>query len=278
MKSLKALTSLFFFSALVFTSCKKDDTTTTNELETTFEISGYQAISDNMVEDDNGVLMEVSSEQNLAGGRPGPNGTTTSSFGCATVSVTPAAGFPKTITIDFGSGCTHNGVFRSGKMIVVLSDSLRHFNATATTTFDNYYVNSFKREGTIVWTNTSVGGTRSWSRQVTNGKITAPDGKWWLHNGQKNVIQVEGTGTIIPFDDIFQITGSGTTTNSLGRTRNHTILDALVKRNNCENIVRGRLRVDGPNHTAIINYGDGVCDNLATISIDGNPPRTITLH
>lgn len=163
-------------------------------------------------------------------------------------------------------------------MIVVLSDSLRRPGATATTTFENYYVNAFRREGTIVWTNTSTNVTRSWRREVINGKVTAPTGEWWLHNGIKNVIQVAGTDTMIPFDDIFNITGSGNTTNSAGRTRSHTILDALVKRNNCENIVRGRLRVDGPNHFAIINFGDGVCDNLATISIDGNPPRTIQLR
>ncbi len=279
MKSLKTLAFIFFFSAVVLTSCKKDDnSTTTSELETTFELSGKQAISDNLVEDDNVVLMEVTSEQNLAGGRPGDNSTPSSFFGCATVTVTPASGFPKTITIDFGTGCTHNNVLRSGKMIVVLSDSLRRPGATATTTFDNYYVNGFKREGTIVWTNTSTNVTRSWSRQVTNGKVTAPSGEWWLHNGLKNVIQVEGTGTHIPFDDIFQITGNGSTSNSAGRTRSHTILEALVKRNNCENIVRGRLRVDGPNHFAIIDYGNGTCDNLATISIDGNPPRIIQLR
>jgi hypothetical protein len=38
------------------------------------------------------------------------------------------------------------------------------------------------------------------------------------------------------------------------------------------------LQVQGTNHTAIVNFGNGTCDNLATISIDGRPERTIRLR
>jgi hypothetical protein len=36
--------------------------------------------------------------------------------------------------------------------------------------------------------------------------------------------------------------------------------------------------VEGPNHFAIIDFGNGSCDKIATISIDGNEPRTIALR
>ena len=65
-------------------------------------------------------------------------------------------------------------------------------------------------------------------------------------------------------DDEFSITGTGTTTNSNNVSRSHTILIALVKKTICENIVSGRIRFDGPNHTAVLDYGDGTCDGLAT--------------
>jgi hypothetical protein len=55
-------------------------------------------------------------------------------------------------------------------------------------------------------------------------------------------------------------------------------LEALQKKTACANIDKGKLRVDGPNHYAIIDFGDGTCDNLATISIDGRPARTIILR
>ncbi len=40
----------------------------------------------------------------------------------------------------------------------------------------------------------------------------------------------------------------------------------------------GKIKIDGPNHSAIIDFGDGSCDKIATISIDGNSARTILLR
>lgn len=266
--------------AITFTSCKKGDSTDPagDEIAITSDLSSKQASTDNMVEDDNAVLFSITDEENLSGGKLS-GGVPTPSFVCATVTVTPASGFPKTITLDFGSGCTNpnTGVTRSGKMIFVLSDSLRHVGSTAVLTFDNYFVNGFKREGTITWTNVSTPGHRSWTRQVVAGKITAPNGNWWLHNSLKTISQVAGMGTMMPQDDVFETTGSGTVVNSNNVTRTFTILEALVTKNICHRIVAGRLKVEGPHHYAIINYGNGACDNIATISIDGGNPFPITL-
>ncbi len=269
---------------LLFTSCKKDNSSNAaDEFETTFELSGDQAIADNLTEDANDVFNEAAMDNNLMGGRT--DGTTDVTgtqglLGCATTSVTPLSGFPKTMVIDFGNGCTSlNGVTRKGRITIVLSDSVRKYNSTAVMTFDNYYVNGFKKEGTITWRNTSLPGTRSWQRKVENGKITAPNGNYWLHSGIKNITQTAGLVTPnILLDDVFSITGSHSVTNTAGRTRNSTILEALQKKTACENIDKGKVKVEGPNHYAVIDYGDGACDRLATISIDGRPARTILLR
>ena len=91
-------------------------------------------------------------------------------LGCATVTVTPQLGFPKTIVIDFGTGCSsNNGTTRKGKINVVLSDSLRKSGSTAVMTFVGYYVNRFQKEGTITWTNistpTSKDGNVKWTME-----------------------------------------------------------------------------------------------------------------
>jgi hypothetical protein len=270
---------------LFMASCKKNnDDTVSEEIETSFELSSDQAISDNLTEDANDVLNEAAMDRNLMGGRTAEDITTmagtTGILSCATLSVAPAAGFPKTLTIDFGTGCTSpNGVVRSGKITVVMSDSLRRPGSTSVMTFTNYVVNGFKKEGTITWTNTSTPGTRSWQRKVDNGKITAPTGNYWLHNVTKNVTQTAGVATpLLLLDDVFSITGNHTVTNAAGRTRTCNILDALQKKTICENVDKGRIKVDGPNHYAIIDFGNGNCDKLATISIDGRPARTILLR
>lgn len=265
-------------TVLCFTACKKDNSSSdSDEIETTFELSGDQATADNLTQDANEVLNEAAMDRGLMGGR-GIDGTT-GILSCATLNVTPASGFPKTLTIDFGNGCTSgNGVTRSGVITVVLSDSLRRPGSTAVMTFNNYVVNGFKKEGTITWTNTSSAGVRSWQRTVQNGKITAPGGRYWLHSGTQNVTQTGGTATpFVLVDDVFSITGSHSVTNAAGRTRTCTILDALQKKTACENVDKGRVKIEGTNHYAIIDFGDGTCDRLATISIDGRPSRTIFL-
>jgi hypothetical protein len=51
----------------------------------------------------------------------------------------------------------------------------------------------------------------------------------------------------------------------------------LQKKVSCANIDSGRIRFEGPNHFAILDYGNGDCDRIAVISINGNPARTIIL-
>lgn len=280
MKPTNVLTLLFLSGTLLFTSCKKT-TTDNDEIETSVQLTTDASVSDYLVEDVSDVKDEALLDKDLMGTN-GPitpietNGITS----CATITVTPLNGFPKTIVIDFGTGCVSpNGILRSGKVQIVLSDSLRRPGSTAVTTFDNYFVNHFKVEGTITWTNTSTPGVKSWRREVANGKVTAPDGRYWLHNGIRNVVQTGGASTPRNLlDDEFSITGNGSVTNAAGVSRTHNILTALVKKVACANIDRGTIRFEGPHHYAILDYGNGICDRIATISIDGGAPRTILLR
>lgn len=278
----KSLVATFIVAVLTIgvISCKKNNSSASNELETTFELSSNQAIADNLTEDANDVLNEVAVQNNFSGGRETSVLETTGILGCAIVTINPLQGFPKTVTIDFGAaGCTSsNGVFRKGKIIVNISDSLRKSGSIAVMTFDNYSVNTFKVEGTITWTNTSSANARSWQRKCENGKITAANGVYWLHSGIKSIEQTAGVSTPNNLlDDAFSVTGNHTVTNAAGDSRTATILEAL-KKTICENIDKGKIKLQGPNHYAIIDFGDGSCDRIATISIDGNTPRIILLY
>ena len=277
----KHILTIAAFAIAAFTSCKKtNDNPVETEQEITIQSSKDQAVTDYLLEDANDVLDEATVDNNLMGGRVTNATSTNRTLSCATITVTPLSGFPKTITIDFGTaGCTSpNGVVRSGKIIVTLSDSLRRPGSVATMTFDNYYVQGYKKEGTITWRNTTVPPRRSWERTVTNGKITAPNGRFWLHSGVKNVTQIEGNGTPrILLDDIFEITGNSSVTNSNGVTRTATVITTLRKKVICPNIDRGTIQFVGPNHTVLMDYGNGTCDRQATISVDGGTPVTILL-
>lgn len=272
--TLLSLTALFFLTA-----CKKEKETNV-EVETTFQLSGDQAISESLADDANVVFLEAAFNAGLANGRSSLVLQSTNTLSCASVTVTPQNSFPKTIVIDFGAGCTsQDGITRKGKINIVLSDSVHHPGATAVMTFDNYYTENYKIEGTITWTNTSTPNGISWTRDIADGKVTAPGGNYyWLHEGTKTVTQTAGANTPLNLlDDVYSITGNHTVTNAAGKSRTATITEALEKKTICHNVSKGKVKIEGPNHYAIVDYGDGACDRVATISIDGNPPRTILL-
>jgi hypothetical protein len=272
--ALLSLPSIFFFSA-----CQKEETEPDPELETTFKLSEDQAISESINDDANVVFFEVSVNAGLY--RTNEPAQTTNTLSCATVTVTPQNTFPKTIVIDFGTGgcVSADGIARKGKINITLSDYLHNPGSTAVMTFENYATAGFKVDGTITWTNTSTPNGISWTREITGGKVTEPlGGYYWQHEGIKYITQTAGANTPLNLlDDVYSITGNHTVTNPAGKSRTVTILEALEKKTTCHNVTKGKMKIQGPNHFAVLDFGDGTCDNIATIAIDGNPPRTILL-
>ena len=271
--ALLSLPSIFFFA-----SCQKDETEPDPEIETTFKLTENQAVSESINDDATVIFFDAS----VSSGFYRLNGQTetTGILSCATVTVTPQNTFPKTITIDFGNGCNSvDGISRKGKINITLSDYVHNAGATAVMTFDNYYTVGFKVEGTITWTNTSTPNSISWTRQITNGRVMEPlGGYYWTHEGTKSVSQIAGASTPTNLlDDVYSVTGSHTVTNPAGKTRTVTILEALEKKTTCHNVSKGKMKIQATSHFAILDYGDGTCDNIVTITIDGNPPRTILL-
>jgi len=257
------------------TSCKKI-TSNAQEIETTFDLAGKEATGESLTEDVNNVLTSATDSLGLSGNRE--YGADNYLPSCAVVTVTGS--FPdKRITINFGDSCRSiNGIVRSGIMRINLTDSIRRPGSTATVTFENYKVNGYQKVGTITWQNISNSpGTKSWRRIVNNVRITAPSGNYWTINSDKTITQIVGVFSSTNIDDVYLITGTGTVTNAAGESRTSEILEAIQKKIACQWIDKGIVRYQSANHTATVNFGIGECDNSATISIDGNTPRTITL-
>lgn len=277
MKNKIWITVVFAGSLFIMNSCKKTDSTPVNLDDETLVSRDY-AFSENLTEDDNQLFTETINREDISGMRP--EGPSPNNLRCANISVTPVAGFPKTVIIDFGTGCTSpTGVTRSGKIQIVISDSLRLNGTTSVMTFENYYVNRFKREGTITWTNQNTDTARGWERKVENGKITDSTGHFWTYNSIKNVVQVAGNSTRANiFDDAFSITGTASVNNDRNITRTATIISPLHKAVACDNVDEGQIKIQGPLHYSILDFGNGSCDRLGTLSIDGGTPFSVFLR
>lgn len=191
--------------------------------------------------------------------------------------------FPLQVTIDFGTGCvSKEGRTRSGKIITVYTGPLFIPGNSSTTTFVNYSINGTKVEGTHKTINQSTSAARVFAVTVTGGKLTRPNGNIIAWNSSKTISQTDGLGTPqFPLDDIFRIEGETTGSNTREGQQidwSTTITQPLIKKFSCRWIVQGVVKMQkGADRIAELNYGDGTCDNKATITAQG-VTREITLQ
>lgn len=277
--------------AITFTSCKKDDSispvtdnspaelvatqeATTDEAETEAQFDDVFNITASMntgqVGEDLGVGANVSGLFELGTTTP------TNQTRCFTITVVPNIPrvFPKTVTIDFGTGCLcRDGKYRKGKIVSIYTNPMIVPGAKVSTTFVDYFVDSFKVEGTHITENTSTTNMQGWKNVVIDGKITNMNtNRWRKWNSVKNVLQIEGNGTPhFPLDDVYKITGNAHGSNSGGHTWSSLVVDPLIKKFTCPWIVKGTVRLIRDGREALLDYGNGVCDNLAIIYINGVP-------
>lgn len=209
---------------------------------------------------------------------------------CFTVTITPLqlGVFPKTVTINFGSGCSNSGRKRTGKIITVYTGRLIFPGSSAITTFENYTIDGVKIEGKHTVTNISPLGTlqKHFEVVVEDGKLTKTDGNFLIWNSKRQIRQVEGFLTETHKDDVFAISGSARgriRTNNLLFLWNAVIQEPLIKRFTCNWISKGKIRTlretlpaSSP-WEALLDYGQGECDNKATITVNGTS-RQISLR
>ncbi len=284
-----------FMGTLTLFSCKKDDSinateTEATELAATQEASVQEAETEAQFDDVFNITASMNSSQvgedlgvsaNVSGLFELGSTTTTNTAPCFTITVVPNIPnvFPKTVTIDFGTGCLgRDGKFRKGKIVSIYTNRMIVPGAKVSTTFIGYHVDSFKIEGTHITENTSSSNMQGWKVVVINGKVTnTNNNRWRKWNSVKNVLQIAGNGTPnFPLDDIYKITGSATGSNSGGHTWASVIVEPLIKKFSCRWIVQGTVRLIRDGRPALLDYGNGSCDNQAILYINGIP-HVITL-
>ncbi len=198
---------------------------------------------------------------------------------------TSTNGFPRTITIDFGdNGClAHNGRERKGKIIVTQSAPRFTSGATRSITFENYYVNDYKIEGTqsVTFNGKDDNGNYSWTWKLTGGVVTTPDGETISRDAEHTRTLVEGADTRHNrWDDVWEIRGSASGVNANGVAYTRTIDEAnpVVRKAACKFAVSGKVTFERDGKSdVILDYGDGTCDAIATVEVDGET-KEITLR
>ncbi len=189
---------------------------------------------------------------------------------CPTVTLEPTIGYPKTLTIDYGSGCSNYGATKKGKVTAEISDRLRKEGTTVSITFSDFYVDTVEISGTVSITIDSVDLVNQiiyFSATFNNCSVTMPSGTIAL-NG--NLSFVWNINTLTDYtDDTFEIvSGSLSGTNRDGKTFTATVQEALLFTAECKTITQGIIKVETSDNSypATIDFGDGTCDHIATVS------------
>jgi hypothetical protein len=200
---------------------------------------------------------------------------------CATVTLDTTV-FPRELTIDFGDvNCMCNdGKYRRGKIIITFTGRYFQPGTVITHGFEDYYVNDRSVDGTKVVTNMGENdnGNLYFTIEVV-GVIQKPDGGGTFSWNSSRVREwIQGSDTHNRWDDIYLITGTAHGTRPNGLTWEREIMTPLRSELACRFIVSGTIEMrpqDRP--VRLLDYGNGDCDNIATVTINGET-YTIYLH
>lgn len=194
------------------------------------------------------------------------------------ISVKPKGNiWPKTVTFDFGGGITKNGVTRKGKIIAVYTDRLIKPNARVDITFENFYINDVKIEGTksIVNNGKNANGNFTFAVIINETRKNVSKGQL-IFSANRNIEWFKGEDSETSLDDEFKITGNSNGVTFKNKNYTTNITKALVKKVGCKFIVEGTIEISIKDKLKkTLDYGNGECDNVATLTINGNSKEII---
>jgi hypothetical protein len=275
-------TKIFFIASFIaialFISCNSSDDSTDNMNSTTpANQVAVDAKIDASIEDVSNIAEDqFSMKQSSSTGKS----ETFKSFlpACAVTTWTYVDG-TFTGTIDFGTeGCAlENGNVLKGKITLSFSGNFMTSEQTITYSFDQFYHNGNKIQGSKTITRTLkstdlLAAVHPVFTCTVDMTITFEDGSVYTRTGNRIKEMVEGYDTKGNWNDnIFLVTGSETTTWPNGDTSSSTIKTPLRYEMACKKPfpVSGTVSKVKNGVETLVDYGTGECDNIATATVDG---------
>lgn len=268
----KKLAYLSIIGLLLFASCQTNDELSLDG------VTADEALTVVLADDISTEIEEVVEDDGVASGLES-RGTSSASNHPSCVertSVETANG--KIVTLDFGDGCEgKRGREFAGKIIIEYVKTDTSFSKTVS--FEDFSVEGNAVEGgkSIVKVKENANGNpeATFTIDIT---ITLESGEVILRKGTKVKEKIAGADTDDRGDDVYSISGNWESINKKGVVKTATITTNLRREWACKYIVSGVVAISKDDVTATLDFGDGSCDNLATLTdADGNS-KEITLR
>jgi len=191
---------------------------------------------------------------------------------CGAISISPADpnAFPKVITVDFGTGCTDNdGKFKTGKVTLTIG-KIWEPGSEVSIQYDNYTEDGAQLSGKFTFQNQSTPTAGVFTILAEDIQAADANGFTLAYDAVQTFTQTAGHPTWWDWnDDVYNITGTINSVLTNGETVNWTIQNPLLKANNCIWVSAGTGTLDINGLAVGVDYGNGNCDNKATVTING---------
>lgn len=261
--------------ALTFTGCRKDndeklDADITSTTDNSFAESNYNEVQS--------IADQAIGSGSLSTFKTGGIQEETLISSCVDNIIRDTSGYPTRVyTIDFGTDeCVGaDGKIRKGKIIVTYTGRYRDAGTVINITFDNYSVNNNMIKGTKTITNKGANAAGNLAYDIhVDGNIVRANNEGTVTWTSDRVREwTAGQSTAEWRDDIYSITGTASGTNVKGVSYTANIVTPIVKKLEvgCRYPISGVLDIT-PSGKPVrrIDYGDGTCDNKATVTVNGN--------
>jgi len=259
---------------LLFVSCQSsDDNIEVAESLTTEEALNVVLADDISAEVDD-VIEDDAQDYGVSGKSADSNTSTAAHCAVRTVEDTASG---KIVTLDFGTGCEgRKGKVLAGKISIEYVKTATGF--TKTVSFDGFSVEGNTVEGgkSIVKLTANSNGNpeATFTVDIT---ITLTTGEIITKKGTKVKEKIAGADTKDRGDDVYSISGNWESVNKDGEVRNATITTNLRREYVCKYVVSGVIEITKDAETFTLDFGDGTCDNLATLTDSSGVVTQITL-
>ncbi len=205
------------------------------------------------------------------------------------MSISPVIGWPKTLTLDFGTTgiICNDGRTRKGVLQAVFSGHWHPDSITDGTnvhiTFNGYYVKEtptsdwVQRDGEFIVTYQGANPGPYWEIQAIDAQLIYSDGTFTKWNTVRTTYWVAGYDTPTDeTDDIFEFDGTTSGVSKVGTNFSVKITKTLRFDKTCVvdgirgTFVSGTFELTpGDKPTRVVDFGSGTCDRAASVTISG---------
>lgn len=276
----KKLMTVLVVLNLILIGCTNNEIVSTEDQEIDFSEVVLSSEIDKASETMDDIALDVYESQEASDSK---TGKTTGGFfplpDCVTVTLVAKENF-RALTIDFGTeGCEVRGHILKGKIMLSYNRNPEAKEVLITKTLEDFYFDDKNIIGgkTILKQRSNSNGNPQYTRTV-DLTVVWPDGTEATRTGTKSREWIEGHGSGIWSDNVFEITGNWASTFKNGNTHSYEVVIPLRREIICHYFVSGSVNIVRTNFSGVFDYGDGNCDNSATFTFADGTVKEITLN